>query len=435
MPRKPPKFRRKSTDGSPAPGSEEKVVTGAARSRRAVEEDDQDFGAGVEMAEFEETWGEEEEEVLDQEDVSHLSPEDQMWRAMAANQELPDGVSASTFNKLNKEWNTFQTERRTRLKKGAGDTPYGTEDDSIAAPSPEAREGERTIEEEWAQAVGDSDASDMPLSPSLGRRRVRVPREEEEEYVPNAEVQKQLDGISGWGGLDEERIGKGKHDKKARRKLMIARAIQKEVAKALGMGELTKFKPELRALVRKITITDVAVSEDLAAATLLWSTGDVCAPEEIYKMSKKLKELCPLMRAVVAKKVNLRRCPEIELRPDPGWEYAYGAHILMDKFKAREAEFRAAGINVEELKGFREGGASGGGFMGGSTEDREGFSTDHTPGEEYEKVAREVGMSDVRMDPLPPKNVTKVNPPAARSQTTGAAVQRLLRKIRDAPTR
>lgn len=51
MPRKPPKFRRKSTDGSPAPGSEEKVVTGAARSRRAVEEDDQDFGAGVEMAE------------------------------------------------------------------------------------------------------------------------------------------------------------------------------------------------------------------------------------------------------------------------------------------------------------------------------------------------------------------------------------------------
>jgi hypothetical protein len=39
MPRKPPKFRRKSTDGSPAPDGEEKVMTGtAAKKRRELEE-------------------------------------------------------------------------------------------------------------------------------------------------------------------------------------------------------------------------------------------------------------------------------------------------------------------------------------------------------------------------------------------------------------
>jgi ribosome-binding factor A len=80
------------------------------------------------------------------------------------------------------------------------------------------------------------------------------------------------------------------------------------VQRPLGLTAVRR--PELRRLAQSVRLTDVLITNDLSIATLLWSLDEIRPRAEIAELGKQLDLLRPAMRNVVARKVNIRLCPQ-----------------------------------------------------------------------------------------------------------------------------
>ena len=85
---------------------------------------------------------------------------------------------------------------------------------------------------------------------------------------------------------------------------------------------------------------------------------------------------------------DARVAVQIELLPDPEWEHSHDAGQLLHRMDARKAVWRKHGAIPDD--------------------ERAQANNADTPGAEYDEMVAAVGLQGVRIDPLPPKQSSKV---------------------------
>jgi ribosome-binding factor A len=113
-----------------------------------------------------------------------------------------------------------------------------------------------------------------------------------------------------------------------RRADRVAPLIQGEIARMLERGEL--HDPRLK----KITITRVAMTDDLKLAKVYFSLIGVAA--EVEEAKKGLASAKGLIKKSIGRNVYLRYVPEVEFHHDKGLEYSQRVDDLIKKIHEQD---------------------------------------------------------------------------------------------------
>ena len=151
-------------------------------------------------------------------------------------------------------------------------------------------------------------------------------------------------------------------------------------------------------------------------------------PTKVDKIEKGLLELKVALRAVLARELNIRRCPDLTLRPDPGWLASIRAQESFDKIAQQRAMWASGG---------REGvvgQSTAGGVRAGERD--EGADVNVSEGgadfSAQEIAAMEALLEQAETAELFGGGEERAEGSSARSGSVGARVRRLLDKIREA---
>ena len=149
-------------------------------------------------------------------------------------------------------------------------------------------------------------------------------------------------------------------------------------------------------------------------------------PTKVDKIEKDLLELKVALRAVLARELNIRRCPDLTLRPDPGWLASIRAQESFDKI----AQQRAMWAGREGVVGQ----STAGGVRAGERD--EGADVNVSEGgadfSAQEIAAMEALLEQAETAELLGGGEERAEGSSARSGSVGARVRRLLDKIREA---
>ena len=155
-------------------------------------------------------------------------------------------------------------------------------------------------------------------------------------------------------------------------------------------------------------------------------------PTKVDKIEKDLLELRGALRAVLARQLNIRRCPDLTLRPEPGWLASFRAQESFDKIAQQRAIWASGG----------EGGVVGESTAGGvrAGERDEGADVNVSEGG-ADFSAQEIAAMEALLEQAETAELLgggegeRAEGSSARSGSVGARVRRLLDKIREAAPR
>ena len=155
-------------------------------------------------------------------------------------------------------------------------------------------------------------------------------------------------------------------------------------------------------------------------------------PTKVDKIEKDLLELRVALRAVLARQLNIRRCPDLTLRPEPGWLASFRAQESFDKIAQQRAIWASGG----------EGGVVGESTAGGvrAGERDEGKDVNVSEGG-ADFSAQEIAAMEALLEQAETAELLgggegeRAEGSSARSGSVGARVRRLLDKIREAAPR